>query len=108
MMICSVFNEQRSPVIGRRVSLKLTMDADRLNIASTEKAFHERERTTMRETVTYIADVKEAFLDEPAKFDEFLKLMKDVCDHKYEFFTFGLVLCSKFYNCESTQQPHTL
>ncbi|EFH69595.1 predicted protein [Arabidopsis lyrata subsp. lyrata] len=74
----------RSPVIGRRVSLKLTMDADRLNIASTEKAFHERERTTMRETVTYIAHVKEAFLDEPAKFDEFLKLMKDVCDHKID------------------------
>jgi len=59
-----------------RVSLKLTMDDDyRLEIAS-----------TIRETVTYIADVKEAFLDEPAKFHEFLRLMNDVCDHKYEFF----------------------
>ena len=52
------------------------MDDDyRLEIAS-----------TIRETVTYIADVKEAFLDEPAKFHEFLRLMNDVCDHKYEFF----------------------
>lgn len=97
MMICSVFNGQRSPLIGRRVSLKLTMDADRLDIASTEKAFHERQRKTMRETVTYIADVKEAFLDEPAKFDEFFKIMKDICDHKYELFTFGLVLSFKFF-----------
>ncbi|AAC00582.1 Hypothetical protein [Arabidopsis thaliana] len=56
------------------VSLKLTMDDDyRLEIAS-----------TIRETVTYIADVKEAFLDEPAKFHEFLRLMNDVCDHKIE------------------------
>lgn len=66
-------------MVGRRVSPALTKD----------------------DAHSYIIAVKETFHDEPTKYQEFIKLLNGVCDHRYVFFSspfiFGLVFT---FNCE--------
>jgi len=57
-------------MVGRRVSPALTKD----------------------DAHSYIIAVKETFHDEPTKYQEFIKLLNGVCDHRYVFFSSLLYL----------------
>lgn len=51
---------------------------------------------TVNDAQSYIIAVKEAFDDEPSKYEEFIKLLHGVRDHRYGFFSscyiwFGLM-----------------
>lgn len=41
----------------------------------------------MDDKLFYLTSLKEAFHDEPAKFEEFIKLLNDFGAHRYELFS---------------------
>lgn len=65
--------------------------------------FHQSSELTIDDSRSYVAAVKEAFHDEPEKYQEFLQILKYVITHRYGLFSPCYIQFTLNFKSQSTQ-----